>query len=488
MQIQTTRKDLLWSYLGYFFNLGVNILLLPLILRFLKQEEIGIWYTFGSIYSFVLFVDFGFSSTFTRSLTYAWSGAGELQREGFLHLNAGREPNYYLFSTVLATTKKIFFYMSLFVLLIMISAGSFYVIYITRNVNNASIIIAYLIYATGAWTNLFFNYRIIKLKSIGAYKGSQQAVVFSKAAQLLISGIGVIMGGGLVVLSCSYLISGLIMRIAAKYIFQRQKFVKEFIDYRNNIVVTREEINKTFKTLWKNTKNAGIYALTQTIINQSGLLICSAFTGLVQAAGYGLCFQLVYMLCAIGEIFYNANTASLTNALINRQTSKQQYIFSAALVVLWIVVILGIICLSLFGPMLLKIIGSNTSLNVSMFGIMGFYVFLQANCSLYAHLISLKNTYPFIIAYIVSAIFQIFAFLFLVLFSYVTLTSILIINFITRIVLCISLKWPRACLQELDLSAPCLFRLGFTQIHAYFKGASNENKNSDKTSPKKNCA
>ena len=49
MNIKITTKDFFWSYLGYFFNVGVVVILLPFILKFLPAEEVGLWYTFVSI-------------------------------------------------------------------------------------------------------------------------------------------------------------------------------------------------------------------------------------------------------------------------------------------------------------------------------------------------------------------------------------------------------------------------------------------------------
>jgi hypothetical protein len=93
LKITASKKDVLWSYVGYFFNLGVNIVLLPFILRYLSREELGIWYTFTGIYALVILVDFGFSTTFVRNLTYAWSGVQDLQEEGFALIEGGGNPN-----------------------------------------------------------------------------------------------------------------------------------------------------------------------------------------------------------------------------------------------------------------------------------------------------------------------------------------------------------------------------------------------------------
>ena len=74
------RKDVIWTYLGKFFTVGVNIILLPLVMAALSESELGLWYVFASISQIVSLFDFGFSATISRHMTYAFSGAGKLEK------------------------------------------------------------------------------------------------------------------------------------------------------------------------------------------------------------------------------------------------------------------------------------------------------------------------------------------------------------------------------------------------------------------------
>jgi O-antigen/teichoic acid export membrane protein len=469
LRIQTTKNDFIWSYLGYFFNLGVNVILLPFILHFLAPEELGIWYAFGNIYALVVLIDFGFAPTFLRNLTYAWSGSVELREEGFLSVEDAEKPNYHLFTLILKITKRVYLYMSSIMLLLMLTVGAVYIRIITKDIGNNTIIIAYIIYSAGACANLLFNYHILVLKSIGAYKGSQQAIVLSKVVQLFVSGIGIALGGGLVILSCSYIMAGIVLRLGSRHFFKKEKDVAEYLVHRKRINITKYEMKKTFKTLWVNTKKAGVLTLAQTIMVQSGLFFCSAFVGIHKGAGYGLCSQLVYIIIAIGEIYFSTNLASLTSARIKSDFQRQQTIFSTSLVILWGVTFSGIAVLSLFGPVLLRIAGSSIGLAVPMLIVMGFYLLLQANCSLYVTFISLNNAYPFLRVYIITTGFQLTLFLFFALFYHLTIVIILGVDVLTRIVLCISLRLPFACYRELDLTPANLIRMGCNQIFVYAK-------------------
>ena len=100
MAVNIGKKDVIWSYLGYFFNLCTNIFLMPFLLRMVEGNVLGLWYTFLSVGMFVNLLDFGFSPTLVRNVTYAWCGAKEIKEEGTSELQ-GNEPNYVLFFKVL---------------------------------------------------------------------------------------------------------------------------------------------------------------------------------------------------------------------------------------------------------------------------------------------------------------------------------------------------------------------------------------------------
>ena len=79
--IKTSRNDIIWNYTANILNIGVSIVVLPLILKMLSAEEVGLWYVFLSISSLALLIDFGFSATLMRHISYAVSGASEIDRK-----------------------------------------------------------------------------------------------------------------------------------------------------------------------------------------------------------------------------------------------------------------------------------------------------------------------------------------------------------------------------------------------------------------------
>ena len=81
--IQIGREDLYWNYGATFLKIASSALLLPLILRMMSSEMVGIWSVFMTVTAFASLLDFGFCGSFTRNITYVFSGVVKLKKEGF---------------------------------------------------------------------------------------------------------------------------------------------------------------------------------------------------------------------------------------------------------------------------------------------------------------------------------------------------------------------------------------------------------------------
>ena len=80
--IKITKKDVLWSYFAQIFTVASGLITLPLILKLLSAEEIGMNYLMLSLGALVSLFDFGFTPQFSRNIAYVFTGAQVLQKEG----------------------------------------------------------------------------------------------------------------------------------------------------------------------------------------------------------------------------------------------------------------------------------------------------------------------------------------------------------------------------------------------------------------------
>lgn len=52
------------------------------IIRYLNTVELGLWYTFTSLYGLAMLIDFGFQTIISRNVSYLWSGANSVKVKG----------------------------------------------------------------------------------------------------------------------------------------------------------------------------------------------------------------------------------------------------------------------------------------------------------------------------------------------------------------------------------------------------------------------
>jgi O-antigen/teichoic acid export membrane protein len=67
--MQIGKRDVIWNFIATFMRIASGIIVLPLVLRLLPTQEVGLWNIFITIGSLATLLDFGFSNAFTRKNT-----------------------------------------------------------------------------------------------------------------------------------------------------------------------------------------------------------------------------------------------------------------------------------------------------------------------------------------------------------------------------------------------------------------------------------
>src|SRR6266478_1189556 len=98
-----------WSFLATGFRLLSGVLVLPLMVRRLPSDHLGLWYVFLSLQGIASLFDLGFSPAVTRAAGYLWAGAQQLREFGIAPVDADThanlQPNYELLSSLVATMR-----------------------------------------------------------------------------------------------------------------------------------------------------------------------------------------------------------------------------------------------------------------------------------------------------------------------------------------------------------------------------------------------
>lgn len=459
MEINITKKDVLWGYLAQFFNIGAGILLLPVILKLLPADILGVWYIFLTISSLVQMIDFGFQPTFTRNVAYVFSGAVRLQAEGLdKDQNHWDHPNYPLLKNMIAVMKRFYGSVSLLVIFLLLTAGSWYINDRTDHIAaNKEIMISWFIYTTSTVLNLYYSYYNALLVGRGLVKENNQLIILTRSTYLVLAALGLIAGYGLIAVASANLLSIIVNRLVAIHFFYQnglRKILRE----------TQASQERLLPVLWVNAKKNGLSNLGGYFVQKGNLLFISMFLSLETVASYGLTVNLINILAGVSPLYLNTHIPQIYKDRIDNNLADIRKIFGESIFIFYFLYALGALCLVLLGPWALELFHSKTQL-LPLFPLLLMLIvqFLESNHGMAATLITTRNEVPYLNAALVSGFFIA---LFSLLSLYYTDWGICGVVALTGLVQISynNWKWPLMVSQELEKNYLQLMKIGIISL------------------------
>lgn len=456
--ISLSKKDIWWSYFARFFDIAAGIIILPMILRLLTVEEIGMNYLMLTVGSLVTLIDFGFSPQFGRNITYVFSGAKELKKEGVEITDSQSGINYRLLATMIYTARFVYRRMSVIVLIIISTFGSAYIYKVTdgfSNVENSFII--WTVFSISIFFNIYYTYYDSLLTGKGQINNASKAKVFSRLTYIIIAVSLLFMDFGLLSVALASFTAPFVNRfLSFKYFFTTE--LKKNIEPYN---ITKYEKIELFKVIWYNSKKLGIVLVCAYAGSSLGLFMAGLFLPLSEIASYGLMIQLVGILSGISGTLFGIYLPRFSSLRITGENQTLIKDFAFSMNVNYIIFIIGIIFLVTIGPLVLRLIGSSTFLPpVWIIIIYAIFILLQVNHSAYATIIATGNDIPFLIPAIISSgVIAIFSFLSLK-FTNLDILGLILIQGITESAYD-NWKWPLVVHKEFNIKLKHFLRIGY---------------------------
>ncbi len=417
MKISLTKKDIIWSYIGTIMSMGANLIMLPFLMYYLDEDMLGLWYVFASVGAIATLFDFGFAVTFARNITYCWSGAKKLQREG-VDFVENAEPDYYLMKQVLATCKIIYGIISAIALLILLTAGTFYIRYTAREIGGYHPTVSWVIYAVAVFLNLYFGYYSSFLRGVGAVDKANKNTVIARLVQILLTIVMLACGTGIIGASVAYLAYGTIFRLLGKHDFYRYKDIgAQLAQVKSEVAKT--QIKALFSTVWHNAWRDGSISLCNYFCNQISTLICSIYLSLAETGVYSIGVQIASAIATIAGTLYSAYQPELQAAYINSDMSKMRKTMSLIVMSFVYLFFLGTAGFIVVGIPLLRLVEPETVVSVPVLLGLCAYQFILKFRNCYTSYFSCTNRIIYVRAFLVSAILCVaLSFLFLGPFKY----------------------------------------------------------------------
>ncbi len=460
MKKSVERKDVVWSYIGQIVNYSVHILLTPIISVKLSSSELGLWYTFTSIFTLVNFFDTGFSPLIMRNAAYCAGGAQKLLKEGVQANRQSQETscNYGLLKTLYKTARKLYTVMALIFWVLLLTAGIPYIRYIARTDFKDTYIVAWGIYVCGIAVNVFMIFLPAYLKGLGSIASVQKIYTIGRGGQMVLAIGGVFGGFGILALAGSFLIGNLIICVGT-YIYYVLKWKRKILDAVEQM--TQKEV---LAILWFNAKKLGLVAIGRYCTTQGNILICSTFLSLDMSATYGLTIQALQTAASISMIYLQTVVPAISAAKIEQNKEKEKKYFSTAMVIYWLLYIMAAFAVYFIANPLLELLYANTKL---LEGWLMFFAaaifFLQYNQISFSLYIGMGNRVPYMKGEFFSGIISVIFSSLAVRFMSLGVEGILLAQFMTQ--LCYNdWKWPYEGCKQLCMWPGEIWRLGISNV------------------------
>ncbi|MDQ2919654.1 MAG: hypothetical protein M3R10_07235, partial [Verrucomicrobiota bacterium] len=150
---RVSRSAVGWSLLATALRFGSALFLLPLILRRIPPDELGLWYVFLSLGAFALLIDLGFAPNIARAAGYLWAGSRVLLPFGISLEeieNKHRPANLSMLADLVASLRVYYLALAGIFFLLLSGAGGAWIWHKSAGLTNPnSIRAAFIVYAFG---------------------------------------------------------------------------------------------------------------------------------------------------------------------------------------------------------------------------------------------------------------------------------------------------------------------------------------------------
>jgi O-antigen/teichoic acid export membrane protein len=402
--IETKKVDLYFSYISYFLRTAANVVLLPIILSKLSSDEYGLWNVYISIGAFVNLIDAGFGIVMRRYLTYSYCGMENIPDDGNIEkMKMNSKPNFKLLFRIFYASKRLYFRLSIYAMIIVLLI-SVYVLKIRNTVSMEMVLVSWGIYGLSVVLSIYYIVYGSILKALGKNKESsifvivQYAVYLSLSILLLLSDMGII-GVAVANFVSTFLYRSLCIGFINKF-FAEQKEIRNEIKKEE-----KSEQNRIYDLIKKNSQGLGLISISNYVVSYGSTLICSIFLPLKTIASLGLTNQMIGVVSSVATTPSSVFMPKLSDITLHGDKEKLKNWYSIIFILLFVVYLVGGVCLLLLGDYVLELINSQTSLlSMPIVIIMLITSYLQSNHQRCTGFIMIFNKQPHVKAYIVSSI------------------------------------------------------------------------------------
>lgn len=385
------QSAVIWSAVFNLLRLGSAILLLPLLLRFLSKEELGAYYMFVAIGQFTLVIDFGFSSTIGRFVSYAMSGATRLVAQGVSTTDDAAKPNLKLLWELLFTTRILYRRLALGCIALLAVIGTPFIASIADQTQRVSHTwLAWCLTIVAASAEIYSTWWNIFLASMNRVTASNRILVASYSLKLGLSCVLLLYGGGLMSVPIAAIIASVLLRGVSRRACLNILGASEPKDARH---AWREH----FAVIWPNTWRLGLQSSSRFLATGLFVLICGAALQADRAGQLGISLQIFAMLQSMAMVWTSVKWPVIGQLRAQQDIPELQRIFWPRVWLQSLSYLAGAALVVILGPLALEWLGTDKQLIprawLIVIALNGFF---ETQFNIWGTLISTENRLPYL--------------------------------------------------------------------------------------------
>lgn len=381
----------LWSWVFNFLRLGSGLLLLPLLLHAVTKEELGVYYMFLAVGQFAVVIDFGFSGTIARFVSYAMSGAEKLSAHGVSAAGGRGQPNWPLLWELLHTTRVLYRLLALGSVALLAALGTpFIAVSVAETPRPALTWLAWGLTVAAAAAELYSSWWNVYLASMNKVGPSNRILVAVYSAKLALSCVLLVFGAGLAAVPVASLASSMLQRILSRRACLQTLGAGEPAGARRR---WREHL----AVLWPNTWRLGLQLTSRFMATQMTVLICAAVLGTVVTGKLGISVQMFAIVQSMAMVWTGVKWPLVGQLRARNDLAALQRLLWPRVWLQNCSYVLGALAVILLGPEALRWIGTDKEMIASQWLVfLALNGFLETQFQIWGTLISTQNRLPYL--------------------------------------------------------------------------------------------
>ena len=314
--MQIGRKDVVWNFVATSMRIASGLIVLPLVLHLLPTQEVGLWNIFITIGSLATLLDFGFSNSFSRNITYIFGGAKLLKKKGYEVIdNEDKSIDYGLLKSVIAAMRRYYGILAAIFLILFFVASPFYLTNILQKYtgNKTEVWISWLIYGVLVAYQLYTFYYSAILTGRGYIRKLNQIIIIGQTCRIVFSAVFLLLGFGLISLVIGQFVSDIINRSLCYFSFYDPEIRQNL---KSAIQISVREI---MEIMTPNAVKIGFTTIGSFLIGKSIIIIAPLYLTLADIASYGTTKQMIELIMSLSVIWFSTFYQKITIHRVNEE-------------------------------------------------------------------------------------------------------------------------------------------------------------------------